>query len=208
MPKVSEAYKKEKKKKLIQAAKTVFIRKGYVQTSMQDIMNEAGISRGAMYSYFDNIDHLFMEVLKEDDYDDMQFFEASDDELLWPQLKQWFEMQQEAIENTHQSLVQAKAEFFLSSNYVKHAEDFPYISQRYNEMTRLIEEVLNWGVYKKEFQLQQPADTIARYIISFINGLMLDTFQLGNEQTKVKEQLSILLFSLENIVCPHAADKE
>ncbi len=52
----------------------MFIRKGYVQTSMQDIMNEAGISRGAMYSYFDNIDHLFMEVLKEDDYDDMQFF--------------------------------------------------------------------------------------------------------------------------------------
>lgn len=65
-------------------------------------------------------------------------------------MKQWFEMQQEAIENTHQSLVQAKAEFFLSSNYVKHAEDFPYISQRYNEMTRLIEEVLNWGMYKKK----------------------------------------------------------
>lgn len=204
MPKVSEAYRKEKKKKLIQAAKTVFIEKGYVQTSMQDIMNEAAISRGAMYSYFDNIDHVFMEVLKEDDQKDIYFFEASDNELLWPQLKQWVEMQQEAIENIHQSLLQAKAEFFLSSRYVKHAEDFPYISQRYNEMTKSIEEVLNRGEYKKEFQLQQPADGIAKYIISFINGLMLDTFQLGNEQTKVKEQLAILLFSLENAICPQS----
>ncbi|MCT1903666.1 TetR family transcriptional regulator [Oceanobacillus sojae] len=204
MPKVSEAYRKEKKKKLIQAAKTVFIEKGYVQTSMQDIMNEAAISRGAMYSYFDNIDHVFMEVLKEDDQKDIYFFEASDNELLWPQLKQWVEMQQEAIENIHQSLLQAKAEFFLSSRYVKHAEDFPYISQRYNEMTKSIEEVLNRGEYKKEFQLKQPADGIAKYIISFINGLMLDTFQLGNEQTKVKEQLAILLFSLENAICPQS----
>lgn len=204
MPKVSEAYRKEKKKKLIQAAKTVFIEKGYVQTSMQDIMNEAAISRGAMYSYFDNIDHVFMEVLKEDDQKDIYFFEASDNELLWPQLKQWVEMQQEAIENIHQSLLQAKAEFFLSSRYVKHAEDFPYISQRYNEMTKSIEEVLNRGEYKKEFQLQQPADGIAKYVISFINGLMLDTFQLGNEQTKVKEQLAILLFSLENAICPQS----
>ncbi|GGP08227.1 TetR family transcriptional regulator [Oceanobacillus neutriphilus] len=208
MPKVSEVYKEEKKKELIQAAKKVFIRNGYVQTSMQDIMNEAGISRGAMYSYFDNLDHVFMEVLKEDDQRDMQFFKASDHELLWPQLKHWLGMQQEIIENIHASLLQAKAEFFLSSRYAKHAEDFPYLSQRYNEMAKSIEAVLNQGEYDKEFQLQQPAGSIAKYIISFINGLMLDTFQLGHEQTKVKEQLAILLFSLENIICPHPAAKE
>jgi hypothetical protein len=31
---------------------------------------------------------------------------------------------------------------------------------------------------------------------------MLDTFQLGNEKTKVKEQLSVLLFSLEQMINP------
>lgn len=207
MPKVSEAYKKEKKKELIQAAKRVFIRKGYVQTSMQNIMDEAGISRGAMYSYFDNIDHIFMGVLKEDDQKDTQFFEASDNELLWPQIKRWLKMQQDFIENIHESLLQAKAEFFLSSGYIMRREDFPYIAQRYNEMTEAIEEVLVQGERKKEFQLQQPAEAIAGYIISFMNGLMLDTFQLGHERTKVKEQLSILLFSLENVIQPHSANK-
>lgn len=202
MPKVSEDYKKEKKRGLAQAAKEVFIQKGYVQTSMQDIMDEAGISRGAMYSYFDNLDHVFMEVLKGDDQKDIRFCEVSNDEPLWLQLKRWLEMQQDVIENIHQSLLQAKAEFFLSLQ--KHKGDFPYISQRYDEMASAIEEVLVQGESKKEFQLQQPAEFIARYIISFLNGLMLDTFQIGHEFTKVREQLSVLVFSLENLVHPNS----
>ncbi|MFD1415094.1 TetR family transcriptional regulator [Oceanobacillus jeddahense] len=208
MPKVTEAYKEEKKKELIYSARKVFIRKGYVQTSMQDIMDEAGISRGALYSYFDNIDHIFIEVLKEDDQKDIPFFEVSDNGLLWPQFKQWLKLQQDFIENIHHSLLQAKAEFFLSSRYRTYKENFPYISQRYNKLARAIAEVLVEGEHKKEFQLQQPADFIAGYIISFINGLMLDTFQLGHKQTNVKEQISILCFSLENILRPQSAKKE
>ncbi|WP_040984325.1 TetR family transcriptional regulator [Oceanobacillus jeddahense] len=208
MPKVTEAYKEEKKKELIYAARKVFIRKGYVQTSMQDIMDEAGISRGALYSYFDNIDHIFIEVLKEDDQKDIPFFEVSDNGLLWPQFKQWLKLQQDFIENIHHSLLQAKAEFFLSSRYRTYKENFPYISQRYNKLSRAIAEVLVEGEHKKEFQLQQPADFIAGYIISFINGLMLDTFQLGHKQTNVKEQISILCFSLENILRPQSVKKE
>lgn len=198
MPKVSEAYKKEKKKELIQAAKKVFIQKGYVQTSMQDIMDEAGISRGAMYSYFDNLQHVFMEVLKEDDQKDVQFFEASNEERIWPQLQQWLEMQQHVIENIHQSLLQAKAEFFLSTQ--QQNDDFSYIVQRYNQITGAIEKVLVQGEHQNEFQLQQPPERISRYMVSFLNGLMLDTFQLGSKQTNEQEQLSILLFTLEKLL--------
>ncbi|HHY27236.1 MAG TPA: helix-turn-helix transcriptional regulator [Desulfitobacterium dehalogenans] len=43
-PKVSEDYKKERERELIEAAKKVFIEKGFVRTSMQDIMDKAGIS--------------------------------------------------------------------------------------------------------------------------------------------------------------------
>lgn len=86
-PKVSEEYKKERERELIEAAKKVFIEKGFVRTSMQDIMDEAGISRGALYSYFDNINHVFIEVLKYDDQKDIQYFVPSEEGLLWPQLK-------------------------------------------------------------------------------------------------------------------------
>ncbi|GAA0340570.1 TetR family transcriptional regulator [Oceanobacillus oncorhynchi subsp. oncorhynchi] len=198
MPKVSEAYKQEKRRNLVLAAKEVFIKKGYVQTSMQDIMDEAGVSRGAIYSYFNNLEHIFLEVLREDDQRDVQFFEVSDDERIWPQLQRWLERQQQVIENIHQSLLRAKAEFFLTAQ--QHKDDFSYVSQRYDEITEAIEEVLRTGNQNKEFQLQQRPERISRYMISFLNGLMLDTFQLGNKQTKVREQLSILRFTLEKLV--------
>ncbi|MFF2175768.1 TetR family transcriptional regulator [Lysinibacillus sp. NPDC058147] len=201
-PKVSEEYKKERERDLIEAAKKVFIEKGYVHTSMQDIMDKAGISRGAFYSYFNNINHVFIEVLKYDDQKDVQYFVPSDESLLWPQLKNWIEEQQIYIEEIDQTLLYAKAEFFLSYNYKNNKDNFPYISERYNRITEAIEEVLNEGMRKGEFRPQQSTHSIARYILSFINGLMLDTFQLGHEQTKVKDQLSVLLFSLEKLINP------
>lgn len=201
-PKVSEEYKKERERELIEAAKKVFIEKGFVRTSMQDIMDKAGISRGALYSYFNNINHVFIEVLKYDDEKDIQYFVPSEEEPLWPQLKKWIEEQQIYIEAIDQTLVYAKAEFFLSYKYTNNKDNFPYISERYHRITKVIEEVLNEGMRKGEFSPQQSTHSIARYILSFIDGLMLDTFQLGYEQTKVKGQLSVLLFSLEKLINP------
>ncbi|AFL99044.1 transcriptional regulator [Desulfitobacterium dehalogenans ATCC 51507] len=205
-PKVSEDYKKERERELIEAAKKVFIEKGFVRTSMQDIMDKAGISRGALYSYFNNINHVFIEVLKYDDQKDIYYFVTSDESPLWPQLKNWVKEQQIYIEAIDQTLLYAKAEFFLSSKNANNKDNSPYISERYNRTIEAIEEVLNEGMHRGEFRPQQSTRSIARYLLSFINGLMLDTFQLGPEQTKVKDQLSVLLFSLEKLINPKSAN--
>lgn len=44
----------EKRDKILLAAKACFIRKGFHQTSMQDICLEADMSAGNLYRYFDN----------------------------------------------------------------------------------------------------------------------------------------------------------
>lgn len=207
-PKVSEEYKIERKKELVETAQKVFIEKGFVHTTMQDIMDKAGISRGALYSYFNNIEHVFLEVLKYDDKKDIQYFVPSDEGSLWLQLKNWVEEQRLYIERIDQGLLYARAEFFLSSEYANDKGNFPYINERYNRIIEAIEEVLNEGERKGEFRPQQSARSIARYLISFINGLMLDTFQLGHEQTKVEEQLSVLLFTLEILINPKFANEE
>src|SRR5690606_3127781 len=188
-PKVSEEYKKKRKQELVEVAREVFVQKGFIRTTMQDIMDRAGISRGALYSYFNNIEHVFLEVLKYDDQKDIQNFMPSGEGSNWLQIRQWIEEQRTYIERIEQTLLLAKAEFFLSSNYANDKEHFPYISERYIRLIEVIENVINVGENRGEFNPQQPSHTIARYIISFLNGLMLDTFQFGYEQTKVKEQL-------------------
>lgn len=201
-PKVSEEYKREKKNELLQAARRVFIRNGYTHTTMQDIMDEAGVSRGALYSYFDNIEHVFMEVLQFDDQQDILLFEPDDPASLWTHITNWIKQQQKNIEMIHQSLLLSKAEFFLSSNYVRNKENFPYITERHQRIAEEIKSVIQKGVEQGEFQPRLPPESIALYLISFLDGLMLNTFQLGSERTNVNEQLTVLLFSLKEMLCP------
>jgi len=49
---------------MIQAALACFIRKGYVNTSMDDIAAESGLSKGSLYWYFPGKEELFVESLK------------------------------------------------------------------------------------------------------------------------------------------------
>lgn len=52
MPKVVPEYKELAKKKIIKAAYTLFDKKGYHSTSMDDIAAEVGVSKASLYSYF------------------------------------------------------------------------------------------------------------------------------------------------------------
>ncbi|MGE6257064.1 TetR family transcriptional regulator [Heyndrickxia sporothermodurans] len=201
-PKVSDAYKKEKKKELLKAARRVFILKGYTHVTMQDVMNEANVSRGGLYAYFNHIDHLFMEVLQFEDREDILFFEPTVDRPLWDQLTDWIKLQQQNIEGVNNSLVRAKAEFFLTSNYDNEKENFPYISERYDNLKNAIMGFLQKGMDQREFKPLLAPEDIALYFISFLDGLMLDTFQLGFEKTNVKAQLTAFEYSLKAILNP------
>nr|AGL33522.1 TetR family transcriptional regulator [uncultured proteobacterium] len=47
---------------LLEAAKAAFVRKGYVRTTVQDIIEGTGLSRGAFYRHFRSTDDVFMRV--------------------------------------------------------------------------------------------------------------------------------------------------
>ena len=207
-PIVSEEYKRKKKRELIQAARKVFIERGFVRTSMQDIMDEAGVSRGTLYSYFDNIDHVFIEVLKYEDQKNIDDFLPSGEGTLWAQLKNWIEEWQIYIEQINQTLVHANTEFFLTSDYVKSIDNSSYLFERYARTTEAIEQLIDEGTRTREFKPQQSSRSIAMFILSFLNGLMLDTYQLGHEQTKAKDQLSVLLYTLEKLLNPTSKNKD
>jgi len=49
--------------RLIEAAETLFIRKGFDDTSVEDISEMAGYSRGAFYSNFDDKEQIFLAVI-------------------------------------------------------------------------------------------------------------------------------------------------
>lgn len=62
MPKVVAGYKEEAKRTIIEKAAGVFALKGYTETTMDDIAAELGVSKGAVYQYFDSKEDLFQQL--------------------------------------------------------------------------------------------------------------------------------------------------
>jgi AcrR family transcriptional regulator len=57
-PRIVSTYKEEAKKKVLEAALQVFKEKGYFKSTMEDIASKLGISKGAIYQYFDSKEQL------------------------------------------------------------------------------------------------------------------------------------------------------
>jgi AcrR family transcriptional regulator len=54
MPRVTEQHSEARRQQIIDAAYRCFARKGFHQATMRDIYEEAGLSPGAVYHYFDS----------------------------------------------------------------------------------------------------------------------------------------------------------
>ncbi|OOM73407.1 TetR/AcrR family transcriptional regulator [Clostridium sp. BL-8] len=61
----TEDKKELKRKVILKAAADVFSKKGYIETSIKDITNEAFISVGSFYSYFNNKEEILLQIFDE-----------------------------------------------------------------------------------------------------------------------------------------------
>ena len=65
MPKRSQEYRDARREQILSAAKRCFVRNGFHETSMQDLFAEAGLSAGAVYSYFASKDEVILAIAEE-----------------------------------------------------------------------------------------------------------------------------------------------
>lgn len=185
MPKVTESYRKKKQVEIATAARKVFEIKGYSNTSMKDIMLEANISRGTLYSYFNNVEDVFLKVLSLVDNQAFSTTQKEDTNLTFTkQLDEWVNC--EVLEIILQpSLVQARAEYFFS------LEDTTFFKERYNRFIEGITSFLQKGVESGEFFPKKNVRIIAQFMLTFVDGIMLNTSQLSENYSTVTNQLDI-----------------
>ncbi|OBG24612.1 TetR/AcrR family transcriptional regulator [Mycobacterium sp. 852002-51057_SCH5723018] len=68
MPKVSTEYRAQRRAHILDAARRCFVRDGFHGTTMQDLVEEAGVSSGAVYRYFPSKDAV-IEAIAADNLD-------------------------------------------------------------------------------------------------------------------------------------------
>ncbi|WML48077.1 TetR/AcrR family transcriptional regulator [Neobacillus sp. PS3-34] len=62
-PKISKSEKEKRRMHIIHSATEVFVRKGFVTSTMQDIVDETGMSRGWVYIYFSSKEEIMKAIL-------------------------------------------------------------------------------------------------------------------------------------------------
>jgi AcrR family transcriptional regulator len=65
VPKVSQQHRDARRGQILAAARRCFLRDGFHATSMQDLFAEAGLSSGAVYSYFTSKDDVIVAIAEE-----------------------------------------------------------------------------------------------------------------------------------------------
>lgn len=64
MPKVSQEYIDQKKNLIVECAARVCDKKAVCSITMQDVIDESGLSQGGIYRFYQNIDDILIDVLK------------------------------------------------------------------------------------------------------------------------------------------------
>ena len=63
MPKVTQEYIDKKREMIVDAAYRVCLRKPVQMVNIIDVINEAGLSQGAIYRYYSNLDEILVDVI-------------------------------------------------------------------------------------------------------------------------------------------------
>jgi AcrR family transcriptional regulator len=66
MPKISAERKAERRQQILDGAQRAFARYGFEGATVQKLEEETGLSRGAIFNYFENKDALFIELCRRD----------------------------------------------------------------------------------------------------------------------------------------------
>ncbi|MDZ5470497.1 TetR/AcrR family transcriptional regulator [Bacillus sp. 31A1R] len=64
-PIVSEEYKRQKKKEILNSALACFAKKGFQAATIDDIVAHSSISKGAIYNYFKSKEEIYLELMNE-----------------------------------------------------------------------------------------------------------------------------------------------
>lgn len=195
MPQVSDDYIKNRKKMIVQAAFRVFSKKGYSSTSMKDIMEEANISRGGLYAYFENIDAIFIAVLIYDDFLKSDLLTNFDlDKAILPQLNDWIFNTINTINDKNGNLVKAKSEFFLAHDI----KNYPYLQKRHDDLLEMTKDLIDIGIKQDEFKKDTDKESFCELLICMMDGIMLHQYNKELSDASFKVLLTIMSKMIES----------
>jgi AcrR family transcriptional regulator len=200
-PKISNDQKEYQKQRILLAAKQAFIKRGYDSTTMKDIVEETGMSRGWIYLYFQTKEEIFEGLLVQQDRE----FEQYISDLLvttpsiWDVIEATFSQHLSDLQLfTNNSLLPSFYEYFLTGWRDEIRRD--RLLKRYEDgITRFVT-LLQMGVDRGEFSPIMSLENIARVVSSYQEGIITHTIAVGPEKANTEFQHHSLIKYLKQLL--------
>ncbi|TVX99760.1 TetR family transcriptional regulator [Cohnella terricola] len=188
-PKITETHRENKRKEILEAAKRVFIRQGYLASTMKDVVEESGLSRGGVYLYFSSTEEMLLDMFQEGDHaNDVQVEDLlTSFPTVWTALNALFDHLQEELLHVGESLIPVLYEALMAGwRKLTYAD---LMNVRYANAVVRIAEMLQEGIRRGEFRPLVDVDTMARMFITLNDGIMVEAIQFGAEHARTKKQI-------------------
>lgn len=184
----------QKKKYIVETARRVFKEKGYKEVTMKDIVEACEISRGGLYLYFQNTREIFEEVLKLEQEDADDVFEASVPEQATPSdiLALFLKEQKKELLSRKPSLNKAVYEYFFAEQV--HSKD-NLLKKQFDAAVYVIERLIEAGVESEEFYCEDPRGA-ARNIMYVLEGLKIASETRGVSEAIVDREIMYVMQGL------------
>lgn len=186
------------KEHILKTAFKLFLQKSYKEVTMQDIVRETGLSKGAFYHYFKSKEQVFKEIINTYYFDKMMI---DYEKLSHNSLKEFYQDYVKHIKNT---LTSIKNEIFDSStlvniNFITIVFDAMKLFPRFQQKVKQVQqyELNEWikivkiARRKKEFSSPMSDEQIARMFIYSNDGIALRLLLEGNLHNLDKEMLKL-----------------
>jgi AcrR family transcriptional regulator len=172
MPKVSEEYKKQKRKEILLHAEKLFADKGFRDTTVDDIARAAGVSKGALYVYFKSKEDIFLALLDDAMERTIKKLRLTEEVSAAEKLKRLVDFVQR-VKITDE--VKQKTKFQLETwLYLTREERFQSVlKERWTQFKSLFQHIVEEGQEKGEFSREVNAGDVASWFWALHDGLYL-----------------------------------
>lgn len=195
--KSNEKYREIKISKILESARHVFYRKGYLDVTMQDIIDECGISRGGIYLYYSSVDEIFLDVATRRNKARFSVIRKSvdDDEPFDCVLGDYLALQKERLLNMENSLLRAMYEYIFSR--AKGANP-AFRNAQLDNIRKSVMSILDLGLRQKAIR-DETIQKLTDHFVIVIEGLSVMALTDVLTESMVDEQLGILSEMIEKI---------
>ncbi len=201
-PIVSEEYKERKRQEILQSALACFAKKGFESSTVDDIVAQSGLSKGAIYNYFKSKDEIYLALMDGQTKESgTKFSKAIAErrtalEKLDFLVDAYLDNDPNDADNKDQALVHFEFRLYSTRN----PELKKVLTERYKDFfVALLTGIIKEGQEAGEFNIELEPATYADIFWAMVNGVTLQATILNDYAYKsiLKEMQTMFVEKLK-----------